>query len=141
MSKYLPLNLRWRFLTKEGRAQFKSLFYRIYINIFGIFLRIKLLPMSYSRGIIWFYYRGDEIGWHFKKKHWISCGFSGTGEFGDAIYSTLKSMDKEWNDYFDTCAQITEREDKEYKYRTKNNLCTDVFCSIEGEHKKHDANN
>lgn len=57
--------------------------------------------MSYSRGILWFYYKGDEIGWNFKKKYWISIGFSGTGEFGDATFKSLKLLDKAWNEYFE----------------------------------------
>lgn len=101
MSKYIPLNLKWRFTTKCGFRQWRSLFYRIYINIFGIFLRIPILPISYSNHILWCYYKGDEAGWNFKKKYWISCGFSGTGEFGDACFLSLKELDGQWNEYFE----------------------------------------
>lgn len=120
MSRYLLIDLKWSFLTKEGRAQWKSLIYRIYINIFGIFLRIKLLPLSIDKRGIWLYYKGDEIyyKYYWKRKNkndkWISLNFSGTGEWGDAIFSTLESMNEAWNEHFDDCARISEKEDKEY---------------------------
>ena len=143
MNKYLPLNLKWCFFTKEGDSQWKSLFYRIYINFFGIFLGIKLLPLSIQEYGVWFFYKEDEVcykySWKRKNKNdkWISLEFSGTGEFGDMIYPTLKSMDKAWKEYFDDCIIISEKEDGLYKYREKNDLCNEVFCNIEEEHKKH----
>jgi hypothetical protein len=47
-----------------------------------------------------FYYKGDTVIWSWKKKKWISCGFSGNGQFGDACFNTLKDLDNEWNKYF-----------------------------------------
>lgn len=119
MSKYIPLNLKFYFSTKEGRAQFKSLFYRIYINIFGIFIGIKIVPLRISKRYIVFWYKGDEVWWKYpwKRKNkndvWISLGFSGTGEFGDAIYPTLKSIDNAWDDYLKFEKEIWERENQD----------------------------
>ena len=138
MSKYLPLNLSWRFTTWSGFIQWRSLIYRIYINIFGIFLRIPILPLGIDKIGPEFYYRGDTIWWSWKKKKWISSGFSGDGSFGDACYDTLKDLDNNWKEYFNECRKIQEREDKEYKYKVENGLCLDVFCKIDSEHKKHD---
>lgn len=100
MSRYLPLNLKWRFTTWNGFIQWRSLVYRIYINIFSIFLRIPILPMGFDKIGFDFYYKGDTVIWSWKKKKWISCGFSGNGQFGDACFNTLKDLDNEWNKYF-----------------------------------------
>jgi hypothetical protein len=57
---------------------------------------------------LWFYYRGDEVGWIYpwkrkdKKYKWISLNFSGNGEFGDACFKSLKEIDKEWDKYNET---------------------------------------
>ncbi len=54
---------------------------------------------------LWFYYRGDEVGWIYpwKRKNrgykWISLNFTGTGEFGDALFKSLKEIDEEWDRY------------------------------------------
>jgi hypothetical protein len=48
---------------------------------------------------IWFYYRGDEIGWIFPWKRkdkdlkWASLTFSGNGQFGDVCFKSLKDID------------------------------------------------
>lgn len=55
----------------------------------------------------WFLYKGDEVGWIYpwnrpsKNKKWISLGFSGNGEFGDAYFGSLKELDEMWNSYND----------------------------------------
>jgi len=91
MSKYLPLNLKWRFSTKEGRAQFKSLFYRIYINIFAIFLRIPILPMGFSWKwkTIDIYYKGDDLICYFKKGKVKYQSITSLGQF-----NSLKEIDE-----------------------------------------------
>lgn len=103
MSKYLSLNLKWSFFTKEGRAQYKSLVYRIYINIFGIFLRIPVLPLSFD----WKYktldcwYKGDTIMIYIKKGRlrYISVCASGNGSFGDTTFNSLKEIDDFWKSF------------------------------------------
>jgi len=35
----------------------------------------------------------------------ISLEFSGTGEFGDAAFYSLKEIDTTWDQYFDACAK------------------------------------
>ena len=97
--KYLSLDLKWRLTTLNGFRQWRSLFYRIYINIFGLFLRIPILPLSFDKIGFDFWYKGDEVIWSWKKKKWISVGFSGTGEFGDVCFNTLKDLEAEWNNY------------------------------------------
>jgi len=95
MSKYLSIDWKWQFFTKMGRAQFKSFFYRIYINVFGIFLKIPILPMSVDwKGKtfdIW--YRGDQLICYWKNGKLrytsICCG-------GDFL--SLAEVDKFWND-------------------------------------------
>ena len=84
MSKYLPLF--W------DKRQIPALSYRVYINVFSIFLRIPLLPLSIDKTSIDFYYRGDSIFWIWKKKKWISLSF-------EAEYNNLKEIRKEWEDY------------------------------------------
>lgn len=101
MSKYLPLHLKNSSLWKK---QGKAFWYRVYVNIFAIFLRIPMIPLSYHNGILWFYYYGDEIGyilnWRKKnKKKFISLLASGTGEFGDAQFNSLKEINEFWNEF------------------------------------------
>ena len=108
MSKYLPLH--W------DKRQIRSILYRIYINIFGIFLRIPLLPMRYSFRwkclSIW--YKGSEYDMIIKKGKLIYQDIGTGGEF-----SSLKDIDKFWEEYFDCCAKISEKEDKEYELYKK----------------------
>ena len=108
MNKYLPLYLNH---LKTWKNQFGAVFYRIYINIFGIFLRIRLLPLSIDKTAVRFWYKGDEIWWLFKKirnKRWCSLGFSGDFSFGEAMYDSLKEMDEDWNKYFEACGKIDD---------------------------------
>jgi hypothetical protein len=96
MSKYYPLNLKWRFFTREGFAQPKSLFYRIYINVFGIFFKIPILPLSFSfkQKTIDIWYKGDQIIILYKNgiRKYLSIGCEGE-------FNSLKEIDKFWNDY------------------------------------------
>ena len=100
MSKYLSLDLKWSFFTKNGRAQWKSLIYRIYINLFGIFLRIPILPLSFDWKFkrLNCYYKEDEIMIYVKKGklRYISICASGNGNFGDVTFNSLKEMDDFW---------------------------------------------
>ena len=97
MSPYLPLNIRWRF-SKSGRGQWKSFWYRVYINIFGIFLKIPILPMSFSWKYktcdIW--YRGDQVIIFYKKgiKRYQSIGCEGE-------FKSLKDIRKFWDEYYE----------------------------------------
>ena len=97
---YYPLHLKWHFTTRMGLLQLKTLMYSIYINIFGIFLRIPLLPLSFDKIGFDFWYRGDTVIWSWKKKKWVSLSFSGTGEFGDdACFDKLSDLDKMWDEF------------------------------------------
>jgi hypothetical protein len=59
-----------------------------------------------KRGIL-FSRKGDEIIYVYpryrktKMHKWISLGFSGNGDFGDAYFPSLKKMDEEWDAYFE----------------------------------------
>ena len=98
MSPYLPLNLKWRLTTKEGRCQWRSGLYRIYINIFAIFLRIPILPLSVSfkYKTLDFYYHGDTIIAYIKKGRvrYQSIGCEGT-------FDKLSDIKKFWNEYYE----------------------------------------
>lgn len=55
-----------------------------------------------------FWYKGDIVIWtwpwrRYNRGPFISLGFSGTGEWGDARYWTLDELDREWDMYFDAC--------------------------------------
>ena len=96
MSPYLPLNWKWRITTKEGRCQWKSGLYRIYINIFGIFLRIPILPLSFSWKYkqLEIYYKGDTVIIYCKKgiRRYISINCEGE-------FQSLAAIDKFWKEY------------------------------------------
>jgi hypothetical protein len=83
--KYLPLFWDLR--------QWRAVLWRIHINIFGIFFKIPLLPLGFDKIGFDFYYKGDTLIWSWKQKRWISVLYSGTGEFGDACFDTLKDYD------------------------------------------------
>ena len=104
MSKYLSLT--WEY-------EWKNLLLRVYINVFAIFLRIPLLPMSINKRCIWFYYKGDEIGlihfWRRSQFKWISMLWSGTGEFGSASFRSLKELDNYWIESVKICKEYSER--------------------------------
>ncbi len=68
-----------------------------------------LLPFGFlisyaDRYGIWFPWKGDEVCWTWPWKRkgmpkYISLMFSGNGEFGDARFPTLASLDKAWNEF------------------------------------------
>ena len=57
----------------------------------------------FDRAGFWFLYHGDEVCWIYpwrrtnKDEKWISLFFSGSGQFGDAVYKTLKDIDDEYD--------------------------------------------
>jgi hypothetical protein len=60
-----------------------------------------------------FPYRGDHIIWLWPwrrqgKPKYVSVGFSGNGDFGDASFFTLKEIDKRWDDFETACAKPLE---------------------------------
>lgn len=65
----------------------------------------------FDRFGIEFIWKGDTViwSWPWRKRRdrargaFISLGFSGTGEFGDARFKTLKELDDEWSKFFDSC--------------------------------------
>lgn len=116
MSKYLPLNLKWRFFTKNGRAQFKSLFYRIYINIFGIFLRIPILPMGvdFKGKTFDIYYKGDNLICYFKKGKLRYQSLVSSGQF-----NSLKEINEFWKRYYEDCKRWKENRFQEEQLKNK----------------------
>lgn len=66
---------------------------------------------------IWFPYNGDEVLWLWPwerqeregdnrgKAPFISLGFTGTGEWGDAKYWTLQELDRHWDEYFEALSE------------------------------------
>lgn len=48
---------------------------------------------------IWFHYKGDELCWLWPwmregKGKYVSVGYSGTGQFGDARFNSLEEYDQ-----------------------------------------------
>ncbi len=103
MSKYLPLFWDWR--------QKRALLYRIYINIFGIFLRVPILPMSidfkYKTFDIW--YRGDDLVCFWKKGKLRYQSITSSGQFNN-----LKEVDKFWADYRNECYRKSQEDERLY---------------------------
>lgn len=87
--------------------QYKCALYRIYLNIFAIFLGFKIVPLGFTSKYFEFWYKGDNILWlwpWYKKEQssrFISLLASGNGEFGDATFSSLKEIDKFWEEYYE----------------------------------------
>ncbi|MEK6882233.1 MAG: hypothetical protein AABY22_21625 [Nanoarchaeota archaeon] len=98
---------------------------RIEINRFLLFkMRMCFPPWCFlfsrpCKAGIWFFWKGDEVLWKWpwycknRKHKLVSLELSGTGEFGDACYSSLKELDNAWNEYFDACANTKEPEGEE----------------------------
>lgn len=74
------------------------------------------MPLSFNKIGFDFWYRGDDIIWSWKKKKWISCGFSGSGEFGDATYNTLRDLDKDWDNYFEVFNEIEINNENDFNF-------------------------
>lgn len=76
--------------------------------------------MTIDRLGIQFRHKGDDVIWVWPWKRrkfsarFISLGFSGTGEFGDAVYSSLKQLDADWETYFEACRKIEEHEHESF---------------------------
>lgn len=89
MSRYLPLFWDLR--------QIPALLYRIYINIFGIFLGIPILPLSidfkYKTFDIW--YKGTTVICYFKKGRLRYQAIIG----GGLDVGRLEEIDKFWKEY------------------------------------------
>lgn len=67
---------------------------------------MKIGPYEADRAGIWFPYRGDTVIWiwpwrrgKLKGRPWISLGFTGNGEFGDARFASLAEIERQWEDY------------------------------------------
>lgn len=72
----------------------------------------QLLLATINRHGITFPHNGDEVWWlwpwkrgKLPDKPFISVGFTGTGEWGDSRWATLKEMDAEWDAYFKACEE------------------------------------
>ena len=81
---------------------------------------VRWLFSSWDKHGVWFPHRGDEVcytwpwtrqereGDNRGKAPFISIGFSGTGEWGDARYWTLAELDRDWDMYYHACNSTTE---------------------------------
>ena len=87
MSRYFPLFWDWH--------QKRALFYRIYINVFSIFLGIKLLPLGIYKDSIDFYYKGDTVIFLYPKSR--KSGFKWVSMLSEGGFHTLKDLDKFWD--------------------------------------------
>jgi len=67
---------------------------------------------SFDKYGIEFPWKGDTIIWSWPWRHtdrkarFISMNFSGTGEFGDACFNSLKDIDQEWEEFANACNNI-----------------------------------
>jgi len=87
---------------------------------------------------VWFSYKGDEVLWTWPwtragKAPFISLGFSGNGDFGDARYWTLAELDKDWDGYFDAERQMAERDEQDARFQEAcqpmvDQLMADIEC-------------
>lgn len=62
-----------------------------------------------------FTHNGDDIIWLWPWKRtddrkYISLGFTGTGQFGDAKFKTLEEIDAQWEDYFRVSSSLPTEE-------------------------------
>lgn len=103
---------------------FRPLFFlphRTRVNLFNAAMKRDLLdtPVStlfwaFDKHGIEFWYRGDTViwAWPWRRKGlapFISLGFSGTGEWGDARYWTLKELDEQWECYEKACQPMVDQ--------------------------------
>lgn len=79
------------------KRQIKCLIYRIYLNIFGIFLGVKLVPLKISKLGIEFWYKGDVVIWifHWKRRN----NYIWTSILSECNYESLKQLDEFWVEY------------------------------------------
>lgn len=57
---------------------------------------------------VWFPYKGDEVLWRWPWRRkglapFTSTAFSGTGEWGDARFWSLRELDSQWEAYYTAC--------------------------------------
>lgn len=80
---------------------------------------VKWLFVSVDSLGIEFFYKGDTVIWLWpwrrkdKRLKFVSVNFSGTGEFGDALFRSLKDLDEAWLDYEKSCAELPDNIDNQ----------------------------
>jgi hypothetical protein len=68
---------------------------------------LRFLFVTFDRIGIEFYHRGDDIIWlwpwrcRHDPRRFISLGFSGTGEFGDAKFYSIYEIDCLWEKFYE----------------------------------------
>ncbi len=78
---------------------------------------VKWLFARADKSGVEFFYKGDTVIWLWpwrrkdKKLKFISLFFSGTGEFGDAMFSSLKQLDEAWRDCEEALSKLSENSD------------------------------
>lgn len=78
---------------------------------------LDLFPITINRAGIDWWYKGDTVIWTWPwrrndKPKWVSLGFSGNGDFGDARFVCLADVDLAWAGLFDAEQQdLCESED------------------------------
>lgn len=109
-------NLKYcRFFSVKScfnRYNWRAGLWRIYMNCWLLFYS-PFIPLGFDNIGFRFWWRGDDIWWTWPWKRkglpkYISLGFSGTGEFGDARFHTLKEIDKMWYDFECDCLKKHE---------------------------------
>jgi len=86
--------------------------------------------ITIDRGGIWFPYKGDEVlwTWPWRRKGlapFVSVGFSGTGEWGDARFWSLKELDSQWEAYFNA-------EEKHAEFVSRMEMSVAEYTAAEG---------
>ena len=80
---------------------------------------VRWLFASVDKFGVEFFYKGDSVIylWYWRRKDkrlkFISINFSGTGEFGDSLFASLKDLDEAWKDYEAACANLPDNVDTE----------------------------
>lgn len=87
------------------RGEIKS---RLPYWFWGNYLCLKIVKHG-----LWFYYKGDEVLylWPWRRGEtpnlkFISMLFSGNGELWDAKFSSLKEIDKTWEEYVNSLNEL-----------------------------------
>ena len=63
-----------------------------------------------------FFYNGDTVIWLWpwkrkdKEMKFVSLSFSGNGDFGDAVYKSLKELDNDWERLGAVCVSEPQKE-------------------------------
>lgn len=75
----------------------------------------NLVCFNLAKNGVWFWRKGDELMWlypwarkHYEGRKFLSLLATGTGQFGDAAFYSLKELDSYWKKVESAFGQINE---------------------------------